>query len=1705
MSYADHYDPQDGIAIVGMAGRFPGADSVDALWQVLLEGRETISRFEPDELEPAHGEDMDARGDPGYVRARGVLEGIDRFDDAFFGFSPAEAALLDPQQRLFLQAAWEALEHAGHDPRRVGGPVGVYAGGTANSYYLNNLQSRRDLTDRLGLLTTQMGNQGHYIATRVAYKLDLKGPALNIHTACSTSMVAVCTAVQALQSFQCDMALAGGVSVTVPQKRGYLHQEGSILSPDGHCRPFDADAAGTVFGNGLGVVVLRRLQDALADGDTVYAVIKGAALNNDGHGKLSFTAPSVDGQAEVIAMAQALAGIDPATIAYVEAHGTGTELGDPIEVAALTQAFRAGGATAPGTCAIGSLKSNIGHLDAAAGVAGLIKAALALHHKTLPATLHFRAPNPKLNLQDTPFVVQDRRAAWPEGPTPRRAGVSSFGVGGTNAHVVLEEAPAPAVVPVTTPQAELLVLSARDEAALARATTRLAEHLEQRVDTRASLADAAFTLQSGRQRFAYRRAVVAADGPSAAQQLQRALQDDAHIPPAPDDAAVAFVFPGQGAQQVGMGRGLYMREPVFRREIDEGAAVLQPVLGRDLREILYPASDRLHDAQRELGQTAITQPALFLVEYAMARLWMSWGIQPQALIGHSVGEYVAACLAGTFDRDDALRLVAQRARLMQSLPAGSMLAVRASMDQLPQPLDPRLSVAAVNGPQAIVLSGETDAIHDLVRSLEGAGLPHRTLATSHAFHSAMLEPILEAFETLVAAMPRQRPQQAWISSLTGQPITAEEALSARYWVQQMRQPVQFGTGIRTLIDRGLLLLEVGPGAALCQLARQQGRPAASVQAVPSLPQVDADGARDRECLLQALGQLWTRGAEPAWPALHDAPRRRIPLPGYAFDLQRRWVDPADHNPSATAMTSMGTAGPPTATGLEPRGTGDVPASQDAAPVPMSAVPGQPEAAAAADPHPDAVPTPEPISSSPMTRDRASVLQQRLQTLFAELAGLDAAGVDPRAGFLELGLDSLLLTQASQSLGRSFGHKVPMRVLLEECPTIETLARYLDERLPAEAVPIPPPAPAVAQPPAPPAVMTAVPHEAATPHQTSRAAQRSDANLLPAPAATTGPAVSGPWAELLAQQVALMSRQLDMLQALGATVAVPPASPAPVLPTAAPPVAGPAALALPVDVATARGHEDDRQVSTQKPPAPSDAVTAFGPYRPPVRQAAAGITPEQTAQLRRFVERYNARTAGSKRMTEQHRAHLADPRSVSGFRLAWKELVYPLVSVRSAGSQLWDVDGNAYVDITNGFGMILFGHNPDFIRQAIEDQLRTGYEIGPQTPLAGEVADIVCRMVGMERAAFCGSGSEAVTAAIRVARTVTGRDTVVMFNGAYHGIFDEVLARPGRAVAGQVPRGMPIAPGIPAAMTSNLVVLEYGSEEALQTLRELGTTVAAVLVEPVQSRRPDLQPREFLNALREITRAHDSALVFDEVVTGFRVHPGGAQAVFDVRADIATFGKVVGGGLPIGIVAGSARFLDALDGGAWRYGDDSVPEAGVTFFAGTFVRHPLALAAARAVLQRLEADGPELQRSLNLRTSAFVARLRDLAAACGAPLSITHFASWFCFQFAADQPLSSLFFAAMRLHGVHVWEGRPCFLTLAHSDQDLDRVAQAFQDALHEMQRAGFLAGQPPAVDGPPVPGARRGRDPEGREAWFVADPQRPGKYLQVQTSVNPHG
>ena len=874
------------VAIIGMSGRFPGANNLDEFWKNLRAGVESITSFSEKEL-IASGVDPAALENPSFVPAGSVIEDIELFDAPFFGFSPREAESLDPQQRIFLETAWHALEDAGYDPETYPGLIGVYAG-SAMSSYLDYLQSNPAFMSLLGYLQVYIGNDKDYLTTRTSYKLNLRGPSFSVQTACSTSLLAVAVASEELLRHQCDMALAGGVCVRVPQKTGYYFEPGGIFSPDGHCRVFDERAQGVVFGSGVGVVVLKRLVDAIADGDPVYAVVKGWAVNNDGSAKASFAAPSLQGQADVITRAQKRAGTGPQTITYVETHGTGTALGDPIEIAALTQAFRAR-TKRKNFCAIGSVKTNVGHLDPAAGVASLIKTVLALRHKQIPASLNCDVPNPNIDFVNSPFRVNTKLSEWKVSHGPRRAGVSAFGIGGTNVHLVLEEASTPENVESCRPQ-QLLVVSARSGSALETSVLNLVDHLGKNGGL--SSADLAYTLQVGRRAFNHRCALVYQDIDDLVKVLkakdpQRLLTTTQ----APRQRSVAFMFSGQGSQYVNMALGLYHAEPTFRANLDLCLELLKPHTTGDLRGLLYPAAEHAEMSPSLLAQTQNAQPALFAIEYSLAQLWMEWGIPPDAMIGHSIGEYVAACLAGVFSLEDALALVAERGRLMQELPGGAMLAVPLSEPELQPFLEEKVELAATNEPSLCVVSGPTAAIEQLQSRLSGEGFDCRRLHTSHAFHSGMMDPILEPFTARVAQVTLSEPRIPYISNVTGDWISADEATSPEYWTRHLRRPVRFAEGLRLLLqEQDRILLEVGPGQSLSTFARRHPNKAAGHLVLSSLRHPQERHA-DTAFLLNSLARFWLSGAHINWPAFHGHEHRhRIHLPVYPFERQRYWAE-----------------------------------------------------------------------------------------------------------------------------------------------------------------------------------------------------------------------------------------------------------------------------------------------------------------------------------------------------------------------------------------------------------------------------------------------------------------------------------------------------------------------------------------------------------------------------------------------------------------------------------------------------------------------------------------------------------------------------------------------------------------------------------------------------------------------------------------------
>ncbi|WP_224360429.1 non-ribosomal peptide synthetase/type I polyketide synthase [Hyalangium versicolor] len=1792
------------IAIIGIGCRYPGARDPRALWKLLAEGVDAVTEVPPERWDARAFYDPDP-GVEGKMNTRwgGFLKDVDRFDPQFFKIAPREADSMDPQQRLLLEVTWEALEDAGLIPDHLAGTkTGVFVGISAFDYYSLMCQDTRNIGPHFST-----GNTHAVAANRISYLFDFRGPSIALDTACSSSLVSTHLGCQSLWSGESTLAVAGGAHLLLFPWLNVAYSKAGLMSPVGRCKTFDASADGYVRSEGAGIVVLKRLSEALADGNQIYAIIRGSAVNQDGRSN-GLTAPNPKAQEAVLRAAYLDANVDQGTVQYVEAHGSGTKLGDPIELKSLAAVVAEG--RAPGDfCWVGALKSNVGHAEAAAGVGGLIKAVLALQHRQIPPSIHFKNPNPYIPFDKIPLRVPTSLLPWPEVSGPRLAGVSAFGFGGTNAHIVLEEAPVAASGAVQAGSGlsrplHLLTLRARSKHSLKELAQRHQEFLAEQPEV--SIADVCYSANTGRTSFAHRIAVAAQSMEELRERL-RAFVHDEEIPGIAYSEVtkrkppkVAFLFTGLGVQHEGMGRQLYETQPVFRAALERCDELLRGQMDRSLLSLLYPPpgeeppkaapeTQAQNNGRRRtflkptraslLDETLYAQPALFALQYALAELWRSWGVEPAFLLGHSVGEIAAACVASVFSLEDGLRLVVERARLMQALQRnGAMVAILAPVARVSAMLAEHgqgAVIAAINGPENVVVSGEREAVRAFVASVEAAGLITQPLRVAQASHSPLIEPMLDDLERVVNSLRIGAPHLPLVSNVTGGVLPAGHVLDSAYWRKQARAPVQFQAGIESLRAEGCqFFVEIGPTPVLTYLGSQfvlDGE----TRWLPSLVEHQSDWS----VILGSLSALYLGGVEVDWKGFDKGyPRKVLSLPNYPFDRKRYWFGdgastsdgPLVKIPAPPAVAPAPPAIEPAPPAIEPAPSPapraivlEMPPPVESAPaVPLCSVPAargnmlNPEVPVAASsarrneivssmrqmlveilhseqsevsphvaflemgadsislvelvqrletkykqeislralfeelttidalashieqrlpPEPVAPPVaeaqgkvtpPEPAPSQvssvqvqkeaprtgesvPMPQARAATNSARRQAIVSTLSSTVASmlrisqyEVDPDVSFLNLGADSTMLIEVVRLLDYKYRKRISIRELFDGLNTVNALADHIDQHLPPE-----PASPQVSEPP------RVAPSEAAPRKaEPERAPQHIESPRAPQPvvqepvliprAAVAVATPSGATAptdmieRVFSQQMQLLSKQLEILRGIGMALEVPlPASQN--LPRAAAPEAP---LAPPVT-----------------PPAPPPAPML--PKVPPAPAAGSEMNSLQDLHLRSFVDRYNRRTKRSKESAAEYRPELADSRAVAGFRLQIKELSYPIVGSRYRGARIWDVDGNEYVDITMGFGVHLFGHGAPVIHQAIQEQLERGFGVGPQPERAGELARLFVEVTGVERVTFCQSGSEAVMTALRLARTATGRAKVALFKGAYHGHFDGVLAQQS---------ALPLTPGVSAGAVRDVVVLDYGESSAIEYLKQNAHEFAAVLVEPVQSRRPDLQPRAFLHELRAITEAAGTALIFDEIVTGLRAHPGGAQAIFGVRADLATYGKILGGGMPLAAVGGKQRFMDGIDGGQWRYGDLSQPQAERTFFAGTFNKPPLALATALAVLRHLRERGPRLQEELNERTTRLAERLNQYFEREAVPARVVHFGSLFRFVLKGNL---ELFYYHLIDRGVYVWEGRNCFLSTAHTDADIDYIFQAVRDSMEELRAGGFFPGPP----GGPRPAADRGQ------------------------------
>ena len=1503
------------IAIIGMAGRFPGAANLEQFWRNLRDGIESVTFFSDEELAEA-GVPVELLEDPNYVKARPMLSDIDRFDAAFFGIHPKDAEILDPQHRLLLEVAWETMEMAGYDPGTQEEVVGVFAGTGMNTYLPTNLHRNRKVSS-VSPYQLLMANDKDYAPTRISYKLGLTGPSVQVSSACSTSLVAVHAAVQSLINGECTMALAGGASVHMPrEKTGYLHLQDMPASPDGHCRAFDAEAKGTPFGSGVGMVLLKPANQALQDRDPIHGIIKGTAVNNDGNQKVGYTAPSEEGQSAVVAEALEMSGLNADAVTYVEAHGTGTPLGDPIEVVALTKAFRET-TKAKGFCALGTVKSNFGHLDAAAGIAGLLKTVLALKHGLLPPSLHFKKPNPNIDFANSPFYVNTKLQPWPKDHGPQCAGVSSFGIGGTNAHMVLEEPPAPA--PTTSARDwHLLLLSAKTDAALERLIQSTAAFLQQ--SDCPDLADVAYTLVIGRKRHQKRRFFLAPSGKEAALQMQgTTVPEPSKSQEWANGKSVVFLLKGERARpDWPMAAALYRSEPAFRKAFDECSAALLKHLGLDLRVLLEQPEE---DATTY--PTGLAHCGPFITHYAMAKMWGSWGLKPAALLGYGSGEITAACLAGVFDLDDAAGLIAVQEMTAANLKVKAAFSVALDREKLETlPLEGYQPVAEESDGTTII-SGPAEKVEALASFFCENQIPYKQWTSAHPFHSKWANPALDTIADRLQKIRLNPPRLPMTSTLTGDWLDAASACNRAYWTNRLRKPIRFALSLNSASNKFPgWLLDMAPRMAKTEFLETVGKgPNHETQFTspwPLTPINDA-GSSPWPSILHALGCFWTVGIQLDWKSIYrDAPRRRVCLPTYPFEPNRFWINP----PKFHGLETQATRAPDSSINqnLEDIGT-----------------------------------------------------KAAITAMIEELTGSDFDPLPAKTHWLDLDLDSVSLIQFAQMLKTRFHCALSLQELMDQYGNLDDLAAYLES------------------------------------HETCGEKPAENDQDLPAEQPPTG------------------------------------------------------------------GHRDPLET-----PSPIAVEDATGPFRPMITGSQMALDAGQRRFLDQLTESYCRRTAGSKEYAGRWRPQLADYRNNQGYGALWKEMVYPIIIERAVGSHLWDIDRNRYIDLFMGYGVNLFGHSPEFIKQAMRDAVEGDPQmVGPQTPLSGKVAHLFCQLTEMDRVNFCNTGSEAVMLAIRLARTATGRHKIAYFKGSYHGNFDTVLIRrsdlPNRQTLA------PISPGIPNHLADDVAILDYGQTTALTWVEQNASQLAAVLVEPIQSRFPDRQPQSFLKALRQVATDRKIPLIFDEVITGFRIHPRGAQGHFEVRADLATYGKVIGGGMPIGAVAGSAKFMDSIDGGSWLFEDGSVPGREQTFSAGTFCQNPLAMAGAWAVLSRLQAKGPQLQTDLSTKARNFADQVNRVFEKAKVPLKLDNCGSMLSCTASEPWPFAELIPFLLMDKGIRFNTGMPNFLSTAHDQEDLNRVIAALAETLEDLKTANLTPSSPGSL-------AKTARGVQ--EEWPLSEAQR---------------
>ncbi|MDF3289060.1 type I polyketide synthase [Streptomyces silvisoli] len=1568
------------IAIIGMACRFPGAvktaedllrlslDGVDAVTEV-PDSRRLGDLYSPDPTEP------------GRISTRwlGCVDGIDQFDAEFFGITAREAEQMDPQQRILLETAYEALELAGVPPTsRQLATGGVFVGVSGSDY--GRLLGQQ-LTELGGHFVT--GHASSIVANRLSYLLDMGGPSMAVDTACSSSLVAVHLAVRALREGDCSLALAAGVNLILAADNWVSVSKAGMMSPTGRCRSFGAGADGFVRADGCGVLVLKTLAQAQRDGDEIHAVIRGSAVNQDGASN-GLTAPNGPAQEAVIRAALSDAGVRPEQVGYVEAHGSGTPLGDPIEFGALAATYGKVPAGSP-SCYVGSVKSNIGHTESAAGMAGIIRLVASLRAGSVPGSLHTEELNPRLSANRTRLAVAQRNMRWPDGPDRRMGAVSSFGFGGTNAHVVVQQAEPVSHRPSTPAPATLVLpLSAKGRQPLRELAGRYLSLLSE--DDGAAAEDLCYSASARRAHHPVRIALSGRDRAELRQSVESFLADGG----TPDTVEgpvwrdTVFVFPGLGRQTTGLSAAL-LSEPTLVEHVHRCSDAFAPLLGVSLFELLSQGGPEVNEVA--LTRADIGQALHFAVQSGLAGLWSSFGLRPAAVIGHSAGEAAAAYVSGMLDFHAAVALVVARGSVMQHAAADRrMVAVAAAPQEIGDLLTrcPKDVVLAVdNGPSNVTLSGPTESIEQLAAQLEADGYRARLLSIRFGSHHPDLAPVGEELARRGVGTATGPGSIPLFSSITGALLDRAQ-MDPGHWGRGVVNSVQFRSAVQQAATAGFTsFLEISPQQSLLGPVHTSAAAVGVRASVLHALGEEGDGTASARAVLP---ELYVRRAALDWQTVYQGGRFLPSTPTYPWQRVRHW-----------ALDGR------TPTGIEPPQEsvrrGKMPASQEQA-------------------------------LAEVANEVATILKYPREQ------------ITQQSFFLELGADSILLLQLVNTLNKRHGTSFKATDLFERYQSVGDLAAALAE----------------------------------SGAFSEEAASKPEAPAAPVQQVTALTASTGLDA-VVRNQLVIMQQQLALLGG----------SPAVQVQDAAP-------AKEPAPQRTAPATPNSTAPATSRSTAPA------APRSTTPATAGTRLSDRQKSYVDSLVRRMEERSPQSKKLAGLHRNRMVESRPWGNFRPELKELNFPIVIDRGRGAHFWDPDGSEYIDYCVGFGVHIFGHNPQFIQDAVAEQLPRSFTLGPQVELTYRVAETFCRITGHDRVSFCNTGSEAVMGAVRLARLGTGRRKVAYFEKSYHGITDGMLGRRGEEL-GSVSS---MVDGVSPGALHDVVILPYNDQAALDYIAANSHEIAAVVCEPIQARNPVGQPAEFLRKLRRLTQDTGTVLIFDEMITGFRMHIRGAQGLFGIMPDLATYGKVLGGGLPVAAIAGKQALMDGLDGGSWGYGDQSAPTAETTFFGGTFQKHPLAMAAANATLDYLEEHEDTVYTELNDRTARVVGALSDLFVQHDVPYSLASIGSLWRFQYRGMSnlyhplPLEMLYHSLLA-DGIYMWEGRTFFMSAAHTDSDAERLIDAVDRGLHDLREAEFLDG---AATVPPVRTADRWpMSAQQREVWQISQRLEPKSVVYNETAV----